>query len=102
MEFIETGAFERAARGLFNDDELLRLQLALMLRPDAGVIIPASGGLRKLRWSLKGRGKRGGARVIYYWMRGQSIIYLVFAYAKNKQEDLTPDQLRLLRQFVED
>jgi hypothetical protein len=73
-----------------------------MLRPDAGVIIPGSGGLRKLRWRLEGRGKRGGARVIYYWMKGENVIYLVFGYAKSKQEDLTREQLRILRQLVED
>lgn len=102
MEFIETFAFERAARGLINDDELLDLQSAPMLRPEAGALIVGSGGMRKMRWGIKGRGKRGGARVIYYWAKSESTIYLVFAYAKNKQEDLTRDQLRVLRQLVEE
>lgn len=102
MEFVETAAFQRAAQSLIDDDELVNLQLALMLRPEAGPIIPGSGGLRKLRWKLQGRGKRGGARVIYYWVKDRSVIYLIFAYAKNKQEDLTRDQLRILRQLVEE
>ena len=75
--------------------------MALVIRPDSGALIPGSGGLRKLRWAASGRGKRGGARLIYYWAVPQDQIILLFIYPKNVQDDLTPDQLRALRKIVE-
>ena len=65
--------------------------------PDAGDVIPGSGGLRKLRWRLAGRGKRGGLRIIYYRVVSTEQIYLLYVYAKNEQTDLTRDQLETLR-----
>jgi hypothetical protein len=64
-------------------------------------LIPRSGGLRKLRIALPGRSKRGGARVIYYWVTAKSQIYMLLAYAKNEQEDLTEEQLKKLRILVQ-
>jgi len=64
-------------------------------------VIPRGGGLRKMRWALAGRGKSGGARVIYHWFVAEAVIYLLLIYSKNEQEDLTPDQLKLLRRTVE-
>jgi hypothetical protein len=102
MEFIETSGFERTAAALLGEDGVADLQTALMLRPEMGPVIPASGSLRKLRWAAKGKGKRGGARVIYYWMKDASTIYLIYAYAKNRKEDLTRDELKILRHTIED
>ncbi len=102
MEFIETSVFSKSAHGLLEEDDLTDLQSVLMLRPEAGTIIPGPAGCRKLRWALPGRGKSGGARVIYYWLRSDHQIYLLLAYAKNRQENLTPEQARLLRHIVED
>jgi len=73
----------------------------LVNRPDVGKIIPGSGGLRKLRWSAKGHGKRGGIRSIYYWFVSQDTILLLYAYPKSKRDDLTPEQLKQLRKLVE-
>ena len=102
MQFVETPVFTRALLSLLSDDDYRSLQLALMLRPNAGDLIPGSGGLRKFRWSLPGKGKRGGARLIYYWQRGGEVIYMLFIYAKNRQEDLTPQQLRTLSKLVKE
>ncbi len=101
MEFIETAAFVRSTHGLLGENDIVDLQSVLLLRPEAGAIIPGTAGCRKLRWPLPGRGKSGGARVIYYWLRADHQIYLLLAYAKNRQEDLTPEQARLLRQITE-
>ena len=76
------------------------LQARLLANPDAGDLIPRSGGLRKIRVGIAGRGKRGGARVIYYWVTAKSQIYMLVAYAKNVQDDLTDDQLRVMRALV--
>ncbi len=76
------------------------MQARLLANPDAGDLIPRSGGLRKIRVGVAGRGKRGGARVIYYWVTAKSQIYMLVAYAKNVQEDLTEDQLRVMRTLV--
>jgi hypothetical protein len=76
--------------------------MALVLHPDLGSVIPGSGGLRKLRWAIRGRGKRGGVRVIYYWAVVHDKILMLFMYAKNEQDDLTPDQLKVLRTIVEE
>ena len=69
MRFIETPVFTAALRRHLSDEAYRALQLALVLRPEQGPVISGSGGLRKLRWAVLGRGKRGGLRVIYYWVR---------------------------------
>ncbi len=96
MVFIELPIFIRAAAALLDDDALRLLQAELMTDPEAGDLIPGGGGLRKVRVPQPGRGKRGGARVIYYWRTRAGWVYLVYAYAKNVQRDLTPDQLARL------
>lgn len=101
MEFIETPIFTREITRLLPDERYRELQLALWLRPDAGDLIRGSGGLRKLRWQLPGRGKRGGLRVIYYWEKPDRIL-LLLPYRKSRQEDLTADQLRRLRIMVKE
>ncbi len=72
----------------------------MVLRPEQGALIPASGGLRKLRWAASGRGKRGGLRVIYYWLPDEEAFYMLYAYAKNEQGDLTSAQIRILARLV--
>ena len=77
------------------------LQTAMMYRPDAGDMIRGGGGLRKVRWNLPGRGKRGSLRVIYYWDPPETI-YMLLPYRKSDQDDLTPEQLKFLRNMVKE
>lgn len=96
MIFVELPGFVRCAAGLFTEEDILRLENTLMENPMAGDLIPGGRGLRKLRVPLEGRGKRGGARVIYYHWVNKDLCYLIHAYAKNVSTNLTPDQLRRL------
>jgi hypothetical protein len=97
----ETKSFTARIGDLLDDDDYRALQLELVQRPTAGSVIPGSGGLRKLRWAVAGRGKRGGARVIYFWHPESARILMLFAYAKNEREDLTIAQRQALRKVVE-
>ena len=94
---METQVFYRRVQQYMDDDDYAELQMFLALRPGAGKLIKGSGGLRKLRWGGSGRGKRGGLRVIYYWWVAQDRISLLLAYPKNERDDLTADQLKLLK-----
>jgi hypothetical protein len=76
------------------------LQVALMLRPSQGAVIQGSGGLRKVRWAKAGTGKRGGLRIIYYWAPTEGAFYMLYAYSKTDQGDLTPAQTRALGRLV--
>ncbi len=100
MTFVETPVFTRTVVELLADEQYHALQLALVLRPEAGATIPKSGGLRKVRWSIRGIGKRGGIRVIYFWDEPSETFYMLYAYRKNAQEDLTVKQLRVLSRLV--
>ena len=71
-----------------------------MLRPEQGPVIEGAGGLRKVRWAKPGSGKRGGLRVIYYWAPKEHAFYMLYAYSKNEQGDLTPAQARQLGRLV--
>src|SRR3954462_10921764 len=102
MVIVETSVFTRPVLSLLSDDEYRKLQSVLANRPQAGALIRNSGGLRKVRWSIEGRGKRGGVRVIYYWAAQQERLLMLLMYPKNVQDDLTPDQLKLLRRIVEE
>ena len=102
MLFVETPFFTRFCEGHCSDDDLRELQQALIERPDAGNLIRGGKGLRKLRWALPGRGKSAGARAIYYWRNAAGTIYLLYAYAKNEQADLSPKQRKLLVDWIEE
>ena len=101
MIFIETPVFTRQISVLVDDEDYAEFQRELADDPEAGDVIPGSGGLRKIRMAAKGHGKRGGARVIYYYFTGASQIALLLAYAKNEAEDLTAAQKKALKQVIE-
>ncbi len=102
LEFRETPMFTRAITALLTDLEYSQLQYELVANPNAGDVIPGTGGLRKVRWGEAGRGKgkRGGIRVIYYWYLYGSLVYMLLAYSKGQQDDLTPNEKRLLKQLI--
>jgi mRNA-degrading endonuclease RelE of RelBE toxin-antitoxin system len=102
MIIVETPIFTNQVLSALSDEEYRRFQNILLERPDAGKVIPGSGGLRKLRWATEGRGKRGGLRVIYYWFTAKGTIILLFIYPKNMQDNLTSDQLKQLKMIVEE
>jgi len=102
MLVVETPVFTRRVLKLLTDDDYRLLQHEVVARPDVGSIIRGSGGLRKIRWAATGRGKRGGVRVIYYWAVDREIILMLLIYGKNEQDDLTAEQLRVLKGLVEE
>ena len=87
-------------RKLLDDGERSELVLHLAYHPSAGVVIPGTGGLRKLRWGLEGRGKRSGARVIYFFHDLEMPIFLLYGFAKNEREDLSINQYRDMQQIT--
>jgi hypothetical protein len=101
MVFIETPIFTKIIGSLLDDAEYRAMQEALVIHPHKGAIIKHSGGLRKLRWGLDQRGKSGGIRIIYYWLAADDQIYMLYAFAKNSQENLTTKELDILRSLVE-
>lgn len=101
MVFIETALFTKHLPDYLDDDEYSKLQGFLMEQPDAGNLIQGTSGLRKLRWSLDSRGKRGGVRVIYYWHIGDDQIYFFTLYAKNEMSDLSAKEKKALKQMLE-
>lgn len=101
MIIIETPIFTKLIQTMMSDDEYKELQVALVTRPNLGDVIKGSGGLRKVRWNIEGRGKSSGVRVIYYWVVDDQHIRMLYVYPKGKQETLTKEQLKQLSKIVE-
>jgi hypothetical protein len=99
--FIESTPFERARDVYLDDDEYAELQLFMMENPEAGRVIPGSGGVRKLRWKRKGMGKRGGLRVIYFVRYLPNEFWMLTLYAKAKQENVPAHILKQLKEEFE-
>lgn len=102
MIIIETQVFTRLITELLPDNEYRELQNALLAFPEAGDVIEAGAGLRKLRWGTTHGGKRGGLRVIYLWQQLQKRLFMVTVYKKNRQENLTSAQLKILAKWVKE
>ena len=99
MVFIETPIFTADVRLLLSDDEYGALQERLVANPDAGDVIAGTGGLRKIRWAAMAKGKRGGARVIYYHVVSHAQIRMILIYRKGIKDDLTPKEKTVLRKI---
>ena len=102
MVFIELTPFIAFREKYWTDEDLSDLQRHLIVSPDEGDLIPGGAGIRKLRWLAQGRGKKGGARVIYYWHVAGSQIFLIHSFLKTKTEDMTKDQISLLAKLTKD
>ncbi len=100
MVINETSVFTRQVNELLDQESYRLLQLRLVADPEAGQLIPGTGGLRKIRWQGSGRGKRGGVRVIYYWAVRDAVVLMLLMYGKNEQDDLTPAQKKVLVALV--
>ena len=97
---LQLPKFKAEATELIGADGIEALAVHLSNRPEAGDLIPGSGGVRKMRWAAKGKGKRGGARIIYLYLVIAARIYLLRCYSKNAKTDLTPDEKKQLRQIA--
>ena len=99
IEFIETSLFTRLIYNYLDDDEYLGLQIYLLNHPDSGKIVPGSSGVRKIRWAIKGKGKSGGIRVIYFWKVSDDEIWLLTVYGKSERESIPG---HILKQIAEE
>ena len=102
MLFIETSIFENQVYNYLSDDEYGNLQAFLSNNPDSGAIVRGTGGLRKVRWAIEGKGKRGGVRVIYYWISREHQIHLITIYGKGVKDDLTPAERTAFKRLVKE
>ena len=100
--FIETKWFSKRIGELLSDDEYAQMQWRLIQIPDIGDVIPGGGGIRKFRHSVKSKGKRGGARVIYYYAVSLEQIFMLEIYTKNEMSDITLPRLRELKKLVDE
>ena len=99
MIFVETPIFTVDVQVLLPDEDYAALQRHLVTQPTAGDIIAGTSGLRKIRWTIKGRGKRGGTRVIYYYVVAQAQIRMIFIYRKGIKDNLTSGEKAVLRKI---
>lgn len=101
FSFIETKLFSRLRESYLSDDEYARLQESLIAAPEQGTLVPGSGGVRKLRWSQPGRGKRGGIRIIYYTKSREGLIYMLTIYSKSEESNIPAHILRKIREEID-
>ena len=102
LRFIELPSFSKVREDYFTDDQFGALQKYLADQPSAGDVVPGTGGVRKLRWTRAGMGKRGGVRVLYYLQDCKGRIWLLTVYAKSATENISAKTLNLLRELADD
>lgn len=100
MEFIETSIFTKYVYTYLNEKEYFGLQSYLFQYPEAGVVVPGSGGIRKLRWTVSGSGKRGGLRIIYYYKNQDNEIWLLTIYSKSETKNIPAHILKKIAQEI--
>jgi hypothetical protein len=100
MTVVETARFIKDVKALMPDSEREELVAFLGAHPDVGEIIPQTGGVRKLRWALAGRGKRGGARIVYYFHNERLPVFLLAAYGKNEKGNLSMAERNAMKRLI--
>jgi len=101
FSFVETKLFTRVVQEYLNDDEYSQLQQAIIANPEVGSVIPGSGGVRKMRWGVAGRGKRGGLRIIYFLRTRHGQIWMLTLYAKNVAENISARVLKQIKDEID-
>jgi len=101
MEFIEASVFTKLVYDYLTEEEYAGLQSFLFRYPETGKVVPGSGGVRKLRWAMAGKGKSGGARVIYYFKRQDDEIWLLTIYSKSEVENIPAHILRQIAKEID-
>jgi mRNA-degrading endonuclease RelE of RelBE toxin-antitoxin system len=101
MEFIEATAFSKYVYDYLSEDEYLGLQSFLLQYPESGKVVPGSGGIRKVRWAISGKGKSGGVRVIYYFKKKDDEIWLLTIYSKSERATIPAHILRQIAKEIE-
>ena len=101
VTFVETKLFTQLVLDYLSDDEYAAMQQFLVVNPEAGDVIPASGGVRKLRWGVAGRGKRGGLRVIYFLRRRNDEVWMLTLYAKNVADNIPAKLLKKIKEAID-
>lgn len=101
LEFVYLDLFERTARGVVTEGDLIALEWRLLANPRSGVLERHAGGVRKIRVARQGMGRRGGARVVYLYAERTATVYMLMVFAKNRQAVMTPEERRLVRVLAE-
>jgi hypothetical protein len=101
VTFVETKLFTELVLDYLSDDEYAAMQQFLVVNPEAGDVIPGSGGVRKLRWGVAGRGKRGGLRVIYFLRRRHDEVWMLTLYAKNVADNIPAKVLKKIKEAID-
>ncbi|HKS90569.1 MAG TPA: type II toxin-antitoxin system RelE/ParE family toxin [Tepidiformaceae bacterium] len=101
FSFVETRLFTRLVQEYLSDDEYSRLQQAIITNPEVGSLIPGSGGVRKMRWGVAGRGKRGGLRIIYFLRTRHGQVWMLTLYAKNVAENIPAHVLKQIKDEID-
>lgn len=98
---VETPVYSAKVERILSDDEREAIAVFIARNPNAGSVVPGSGGVRKLRWTRKGQGKRGGARVIYYNRLYKGEIWLLTLYTKSERSIIPAHELKLIKEVIE-
>jgi hypothetical protein len=101
VTFVETKLFTKLVQEYLSDDEYAALQQSLLVNPETGDVIPGSGGVRKLRWGIAGRGKRGGLRVIYFLRIRNEETWMLTLYAKNVADNIPANVLKKIKEAID-
>jgi hypothetical protein len=100
VTIVETAEFKRAAERIFSGDECEALVAHLAGYPEAGDLLSGTGGVRKLRWGARGKGKRGGARVVYFFRRSSGTLYLLTAFGKGERANISQAERNAIKKLV--